>query len=337
MAATSERAPVPLPVVIVTSVIRSTHQGQSHGGVYLLDLAACQYRQVIDWNDPAIDWEGRGGDRGLRGIAFWNQDVYLAASDEIFVYNSDFQFQRSFKNRYLKHCHEIFIDGDTLLLTATGFDSILAYDLRARRFTDGYCVRYATSSRVVSRGSRILTSGRWVWRPPPRLRHFDPNEPRGPHPTDTCHINSVTGLGGALYLSGTELAHLYCIRAGRLSRYAKIPKGSHNARRLGHNVVLNDTPNNRVVVQDRRGRPRAEFPIPSYQDDALTNKELAGATARQSFGRGLTVWKDRYVIAGSSPATISVHDLETGRTVLSMNLTMDVRNAVHGLEVWPFS
>src|SRR5213080_1115066 len=76
-----------LPRVIATSVVRSAHQGESHGGVYLIDLNSGQYDQVIDWNDESINWEGRGGDRGLRGIAFHNNRVFLAASDEIFVFD----------------------------------------------------------------------------------------------------------------------------------------------------------------------------------------------------------------------------------------------------------
>jgi hypothetical protein len=64
-----------LPRVIATSVVRSAHQGESHGGVYLIDLNSGQYDQVIDWNDESINWEGRGGDRGLRGIAFHNNDT----------------------------------------------------------------------------------------------------------------------------------------------------------------------------------------------------------------------------------------------------------------------
>jgi len=64
-----------LPRVIATSVVRSAHQGESHGGVYLIDLNSGQYDQIIDWNDESINWEGRGGDRGLRGIAFHNNDT----------------------------------------------------------------------------------------------------------------------------------------------------------------------------------------------------------------------------------------------------------------------
>ncbi|MGH9891043.1 MAG: hypothetical protein ACREA0_03470 [bacterium] len=58
--------------------------------------------------------------------------------------------------------------------------------------------------------------------------------------------------------------------------------------------------------------------------------------ARQAFGRGLATWEEQIVIGGSSPATISAFDFESGERVACVNITMDVRNAIHGLEVWPF-
>jgi hypothetical protein len=77
--------------LVTTSVVRGSHQGESHGGVYLIDLAGQEIRQVIDWNTANIDWQGRGWDRGLRGIAFDGEVVYIAASDELFAYTPDFR------------------------------------------------------------------------------------------------------------------------------------------------------------------------------------------------------------------------------------------------------
>ena len=55
--------------------------------------------------------------------------MYLAASDEIFIYDRGFSLQGSFKNQYLKHCHEICVEGASLFIASTGFDSVLEYDL----------------------------------------------------------------------------------------------------------------------------------------------------------------------------------------------------------------
>ena len=74
-----------MTVLVATSVVRGTKQGESHGGVYLLDINRNRVKQTIDWNTYEIDWQGRGWDRGLRGIAFDNERVFIAASDELLV------------------------------------------------------------------------------------------------------------------------------------------------------------------------------------------------------------------------------------------------------------
>ena len=58
--------------------------------------------------------------------------------------------------------------------------------------------------------------------------------------------------------------------------------------------------------------------------------------ARQGFARGLCVISDTLVAGGSSPSTVSLYDLAANTRLLSVNLTMDVRNAIHGLAVWPY-
>ncbi len=144
----SATSPIRPPRVIVSSVIRAADQGQSHGGVYLVDMSTGVTEQVIDWSTSSIDWEGRGGDRGLRGIAFHGDRIYLAASDEVFVYDRAFRQVGSFGNRYLRHCHEIHVSGDRLFITSTGFDSVLEYDLTNQRFVRGFLLRYGETAPI---------------------------------------------------------------------------------------------------------------------------------------------------------------------------------------------
>ena len=80
------------------------------------------------------------------------------------------------------------------------------------------------------------------------------------------------------------------------------------------------------------------FPVPDYPPESLTHTDLDDSRiARQGFGRGLCVLDDDRVAAGSSPSTITVHNFGTMRSELSINLSMDIRNAIHGLAIWPFT
>lgn len=305
------------PKVIVSSVIRSAYQGESHGGVYIVDLATDSFEQVIDWNDQAINWEGRGLDRGLRGISINGDQVYLAASDEIFVYDRNFNRLESYRNPYLKHCHEIYMGEKYLYVTSTGFDSILLLDLETGRFVKGYTLRFVSSEQKL------------------HFSCFDPNSANGPLPGDTIHINNVHGMDEIMFASSLGLDRLFYIRKETLFFFSHIPTGTHNARPYVDGVLLNDTQNDKVSYLDLDGQVIHSSEIKHYPENDLQYKSLPKDHARQGFARGLCIADNDLIIGGSSPATISVYRLGTPRAVKTVNLTMDVRNSIHGLEIWP--
>ena len=77
--------------------------------------------------------------------------------------------------------------------------------------------------------------------------------------------------------------------------------------------------------------------VPRYDSSDLRHQDREESSiARAGYARGLCVLSDRVVAGGSSPSTISIYDLADNKTLLSVNLTMDVRNAIHGLEKWPY-
>ena len=316
-----------LPTIICSSVVRSVHQGESHGGLYLVDLERGDTTQVLDWAEADIGWEGRGGDRGLRGIAFHDGLVYLAASDEIFIYDQAFERRGSIRNPYLKHCHEITVSDGRLYMASTGFDSVLEMDLESREFTRAWCLRYSDAWKL----RRTLNL-----RIKPSFREYDPSAPGGPHPADTSHVNNVFVRDGEIYACGTRLAALWRIDGDRLRRYARTPFGTHNTRPFRDGVLFNHTKTDRIAYASREGRVLRSVALPTYPVEELEHADLPSDLARPTFGRGLAVLDDGFVFGGSSPATVTVYDIDAGRSVRSVNITMDVRNAVHGLEVWPF-
>jgi len=306
-----------LPTLLATSVIRGSRQGESHGGVYLVDFENRRGRQVVDWNTSDIDFSGRGADRGLRGIAFHGEDIWIAASDELFCYDRDFEIRGSFRNRYLKHCHEICIYESRLFATSTGFDSLLAFNLDTRRYEWGYCLQKSRDAW-----------GGYV---------FDPRSEYGPAAVNDFHLNSVYVDGRGIFLSGLRTGALLQLNSEMNVRIVcELPTGTHNARPWQDGVIMNDTEADCVRYAARSGTEKV-FRTPVYEDSAI---EFAGVDdsniARQGFGRGLTTWQDRFLIAGSSPSTITIYDLASNQRVGSVNLTMDVRNAIHGLEIWPY-
>ena len=305
-----------MTTLVATSVVRGSRQGESHGGVYLIDLANERVLQTVDWDSVDIDWQGRGWDRGLRGIGFDGDRVFIAASDELFVYDPTFQQITSYRCPYLKHCHEISRYERRLYLTSTGFDSILGFDLDRNRFSWGLSV---------SKDKKGL-----------RAVPFDPESRHGPPLRNELHINSVFCESQAMYISGLRTTGLHAYTGRHINQVATLPDGTHNARPYRKGVLFNDTQKNVVRFVPQHGK-QGIFNLPVYNPALLTHTELDDSrVARQAFGRGLCVISDSLIAGGSSPSTVTLYDIDQMKTTLSLNLSLDIRNAIHGLETWPF-
>ena len=302
--------------LIATSVVRGSHQGESHGGVYLVDFDQQSIQQVIDWDTADIDWQGRGWDRGLRGIAVDGERVFIAASNELFVYTPDFELLGSYRSPYLMHCHEIVVHQRRLYLTSTGFDSILGFDLDQNRFCFGL--------NIVALGTGYQGGP------------FNPEGENGPSASNRLHLNSVYCDSSGMYLSGLKTAAMMRFDGRTLTRVASLPRGVHNARPWGEGVLFNDTVADRVrlVLPDQE----ISFGVPRIDESRLTHTDLDDSRiARAGFGRGMCLIDESLIAAGSSPSTIALHDLGEARTCSIITLSHDIRNAIHGLELWPFS
>lgn len=295
--------------------MRGSRQGESHGGVWLVDFARDRAIQTLDWNTMDIDWQGRGWDRGLRGIAFDGETVYIAASDELFAYTPDFRPIGSWRNRYLTHCHEICRHERTLFLASTGFDSVLGFDLDRQAFSWGL--------RIAARDDGFAGAP------------FDPEFNDGPAPSNALHLNNVFCAPGGMHISGLRTGGVLLYNGRELRRWVRLPVGAHNARPFRDGVLFNDTESDVVRFASREGG--RVFQVPRFPEERLTHLDPEDARlARQAFARGLCVIDDDTFAAGSSPSTITLHDLRPGGKARMATLTHDVRNAIHGLEVWPF-
>lgn len=314
---------IPLPTLIATSVVRGAEQGDSHGGIYLIDFSSREVNQVVDWDTSEIDFQGRGWDRGLRGIEFFNGEIYIAASDELFVYDRNFRIQRSFRSTYLKHCHEIFQFNKHLYLTSTGHDSILAFDLEKQAF---FWAIHLSAGEEGPGGVAYDPQG-----------INGPGGANGPPAQNLLHLNNVYADRRGLLASGLRTGGILHVGNGNVvSKIVDMPHGMHNARPIRDGVIFNDTGANAVRYVGRDGSQRI-FPVPVYDTCELEHVDLAdGQTARQGFGRGLCAVSERVVAAGSSPSTVTLFDLDSETEIARVNFSMDVRNAIHGLEVWPY-
>ena len=77
--------------------------------------------------------------------------------------------------------------------------------------------------------------------------------------------------------------------------------------------------------------------VPKYLDSEMTHLDKRdNVMARPGFARGLCVLSNSVVAGGSSPSTVTLYDLQKNKQIATANISNDVRNGIHGLEMWPF-
>jgi hypothetical protein len=297
--------------LLATTVVRGTVQDEPHGALYELDLDAGTHRVALEFDDP-ISLAGRGGERGLRGIAVSHQRIYVAATRSILVLDHDLRLIGRHTCAYLGHAHEIAVRDGYLLVTSTAFDSLLAMNLATGEFEFGLCIRGYTDDLAV--------------------RQFDPSDGGGPPPGITTHLNQVAVVAGSVFLSGRNSPHLLRLEDGTLDIVATVPLGTHNVTPLdqtGSTLVFNDTESDALAWCTPHDEHR--LPVPRFPIADLAGLDVAnGAMARQAFARGLVV-DGAWAYGGSSPATVSTYHLPSGERTAQLTLTRDVRHAIHGL------
>ncbi|MFK7882926.1 MAG: hypothetical protein AB8F26_01930 [Phycisphaerales bacterium] len=316
-----------LPTVLMTDVIRSAKQGDAHGGAYLINLETGDHHKVLDWNRIDIEWSGRGMGRGLRGIVFRDEEIWIAASDELFVFDREFKIVRSYRCPALHHCHEIRLDDDgRIWLTSTSFDALIRFDPKSESFDLG--IHIAPAQREQD-GQPIGVL---------EAHQFDPTDPtKLPPKKDRLHINQVWWMPKMILFSGLRLRVACGIDLSTLQirPIGVTPEMTHNCQIHEGRLLFNSSGEDALVIAGSRGREIQRMPIPDLSERA-TNR-TAGDFARAGFARGLCVDPSSgCAIVGHSPGSVTAFDLSTGAIRTTVTVAEDIRNAPHGLEIWPF-
>jgi hypothetical protein len=304
-----------MSIIAATTVIRGSQRGSSHGGVYLVDLENQRGAQLLDWTRPSIDWSGHGGGRGLRGLAFADDRVYIAGASELFSFAPDFAMLGVHSSPYLGHAQAVACFEGRIYAVSAAYDAVLACDLQSGRFDWGL--------QIVDGDSGL------------RGIPFDPQGALGPSPSNRLQLNSLYCDPRGLFISGGRCSGLLHFDGKRIVRLVTLPQGVHDARPWRDGVLFNDT--DAEAVRFLTPDANRVFEVPRYPESEL---EPAGfedtSLARQAFARGLCVLDDGLFASGSSPLTVTLHDLDAMKTTLRINLSTDVRQAIHTLAVWPF-
>ena len=313
-----------MSILAATTIVRGSQKGEQHGAVYLLDTERQSGAQLLSWSRPAINWDGHGGARGLRGMGFADGKVFVAAANELLVFSPEFELLRSHRSPYLAGGQGLAVFENRIYVVSAEFDALLAFDLELEKFAWGLQVSNDESGL--------------------RATPFDPGGTLGPSPRKRMQLQSAHADSRGLFVSGPGVLGLLHFDGQRIARLVSLPEGARDARPWRDGVLFNDTSANAVrFLTPEHNRVFALLPYPeeSYEPSsmpgAIPGSRAGPEIARPQFARGLCVVDEQQFAAGSSPLTITLHNIETMKTTQRLNLDMDVRHCVHSLALWPYA
>jgi len=310
----------PMSVLAATTIVRGSQKGQQHGAVYLLDTKTQSGAQILSWARPAINWDGHGGARGLRGIGFAEGKVFIAAANELLAFSPEFELLASHRSPYLAGAQGVAVFEHRVYVVSAEFDALLAFDLDLGRFAWGL---------QLSNDEAGL-----------RASPFDPGGTVGPLSRSRLQLQSIFADTRGLFVSGPGVLGLLHFDGKRIARLVSLPEGARDARPWRDGVLFNDTSADVVrFLTPEHNRVFALLPYPaeSYELGSCPDPMPDSGIARPLFAQGLCVLDEQQFAAGSSPLTVTLHNVETMKTTLRFNLDMNVRHSVHSLALWPYS
>jgi hypothetical protein len=166
---------------------------------------------------------------------------------------------------------------------------------------------------------------------------FDPLGEQGPMMLNKLHLNNVVCNQHGMYISGLRTKGMLHFNGKTINMAVELPPGTHNAQPFRDGVLFNDSEDDVLRYTGRgEGEEDRAMAMPQYNPDNLTHKTEDQKLARPGFARGLCPISNTMVAGGASPSTVTVYDLAKNKLLASVQLSNDIRNAIHGLEIWPF-
>lgn len=205
--------------VYCTTVSRGVSQG-AHGALYKINLNTNEVVNLLSYDDE-IDYSGRGGDRGLRGLILYNNFLYVACASSILKISLNGEIVAKIEHKNLGFLHDMQLTESGFLVVSTKYDCVMEYSFITNSWVKCYHVN--EHRQVVEKEADANLDCKNIW-----------------------HLNSINSL----YVSGLRTNGAIHIHT---NKFIDAPLGIHNWDHGYYNDTVNNIlkcGNNSVPVDD---------------------------------------------------------------------------------------
>lgn len=313
--------------VIATTVIRGDSNPELTGYLFEIDwhVKSVKRKVPIPVNTSHPFWNARGGNRGGRGVVFFNGVLFVATATSILKYDVDMKLIGTLDHKLFAGLHEMFVDSDGIWLTSTVHDLVLKIDFNGEIIDKWWGSESEQLQSIFNYTSRNLNIDM-------KFSEAKFAEEYDKYCKDErLHINTVWKHGDEVYvLSCWKQAF---IRIRPMSEKIIVHDSSLMAPHNGiisdrGEILINNTMKQALNVYDlTTGQLLREIPTKIYDE------HVSEQFAKSGWQRGLAHMQGSKYLVGTSPATIFEVDIDTGAIGHVLQLDNDVRHCIHGLAV----
>lgn len=270
-------------------------------------------------------WNSRGGNRGGRGIAATEKELFVATATSILVFNQNLDQIGEISHPYLAGLHELFIDHDGIWVTSTVHDLVMKLDFNGAIIDTWWGSESLLLQRYFNFSGRELN-----------LSMSFPEATFEKQYDEYCkderlHINSVFAHEQSVYV--------LCNRKNAIVKIRPLPEeiiivddqlhSPHNLVMTSEGIaVVNNTQKQAVNLYDLR-----EYRWLTEIGTGIFDQSKSEQFASAGWQRGLAHVKGSVYLVGTSPAAIFEVDITTNKIGQICHIDSDVKHCIHGLAV----
>ena len=310
--------------IFLSTVKRGSKKHQLTGCLFELHPENFSAIKKIDITEPTTAqgfWNPRGGNRGARGLTVHNGTLYVATATVIRKYDLNLNYLGEINNKKLAGLHSIHADKHGILALSTLHDLVVKIDFKGNTLWEWHGHR----SKLLQK--KFKFTGRTI-----DFNVYNKNETamQSYINDDRLHFSGSCVHNGRIFiLSGKRgcIIEVCSPTTDKIHLYDKTLNSAHDIVFINNLMYVNSTRNQNVHVYHGTKH------IKTLNSKIYRPHTQVNQFSTVGWQRGLCKYDENTLLVGTSPLTVFLLDVRTGKVKDKKKLDNDIKHCSYSLLV----
>ena len=276
----------------------------------------------IDIPEPSIQqgfWNPRGGNRGARGLTVYNNTLYVATATVIRKYDLNLNYLGEIKNKKLAGLHSIHADKHGILALSTLHDLVIKVDYSGNTLWQWHGHRSNLLQKKFKFNARAIDFN--VYNKNETIMQQYINADRLHFSGSCVHNNRIFVLSGKRGC----IIEICSPTKDKIYLHDNTLNSAHDIVFIKDLMYVNSTRNQNVHVYRRNNH------IKTIHSEIHKPRKKVNQFSTVGWQRGLCKYNESTLLVGTSPLTVFLLDVNTGKVKYKKKLDSDVKHCSYSL------